>query len=79
MIDYDHDKVDEAVLALLYLTLHDTSELGGRAWKGLDWDALDRLHEKGLIGDPRSKAKSVVLDAAGIKSAEAAFRRLFGR
>jgi len=30
-------KIDEAVLALLYLTLHD----GDRAWKGHDWDALD--------------------------------------
>jgi hypothetical protein len=78
-MDYDTDKVDEAVLALLYLTLHDVSEYGGRAWKGLDWDALDRLHERGIIGDPRSKAKSVVLDAEGIKAAEGAFRKLFGK
>jgi hypothetical protein len=77
-MDYDKDKVDEAVLALLYLTLHDVSEFGGRAWKGLDWDALDRLHQRGLIGDPRSKAKSVVLDAAGVQAAERAFRKLFG-
>jgi hypothetical protein len=78
-VDYDKDKVDEAVLALLYLTLHDQNEFGGRAWKGHDWDALDRLHEKGLISDPRSKAKSVVLDPAGINAAEKAFRKLFGR
>lgn len=78
-MDYDKDKVDEAVLSLLYLTLHETNEFGGRAWKGHDWGALDRLHEKGLISDPRSKAKSVVLDADGIKAAEAAFRRLFGK
>jgi hypothetical protein len=78
-MDFDKDKVDEAVLALLYLTLHDVSEYGGRAWKGLDWDALDRLHERGIIGDPRSKAKSVVLDAEGIKAAEGAFRKLFGK
>lgn len=78
-MDYDRDKVDEAVLALLYLTLHDVNPYGGRAWKGHDWDAMDRLHEKGLISDPRSKAKSVVLDAEGIKAAEAAFRKLFGR
>jgi hypothetical protein len=76
---YDKDKVDEAVLALLYLTLHDVNEYGGRAWKGHDWDAMDRLHAKGLIGDPRSKAKSVVLDAAGVKAAEEAFRKLFGK
>jgi hypothetical protein len=29
----DTDKVDEAVLALVYLTLHD----GARARKGFDW------------------------------------------
>ena len=78
-MDYDTNKVDEAVLALLYLTLHDVNEYGGRAWKGHDWDALDRLHKKGLIGEPRSKAKSVVLDAEGIRAAEDAFRRLFGK
>ena len=38
-MDIDTDKIDEAVLALLYLTLHD----GDRAWKGHDWDALDRV------------------------------------
>ena len=78
-MDYDTDKVDEAVLALLYLTLHDVTPYGGRAWKGHDWDAMDRLHQKNLISDPRSKAKSVILDADGIKSAEQAFRKLFGK
>ena len=78
-MDYDTDKVDEAVLALLYLTLHDVDAFGGRAWKGHDWAALDRLHEKGLISNPQSKAKSIVLDAEGIKAAEQAFRKLFGK
>jgi hypothetical protein len=77
-MDYEKDKVDEAVLALLYLTLHEVDEFGGRAWKGHDWDALDRLHEKGLIGDPRSKAKSVLLDPEGIAAAKRAFEKLFG-
>src|SRR3954470_15768158 len=49
----DTDKIDDAVLALLYLTLHDH----WRAWKGFDWDALDRLYQKGLIDDPVNKAK----------------------
>ena len=39
MNDYDREKVDEVVLALMQLTLHDFS----RAWKGFDWDTLDRL------------------------------------
>jgi len=32
MDEYDTDKVDEMVLALMYLTLHDYC----RAWKGFD-------------------------------------------
>jgi hypothetical protein len=78
-MDYDTDKVDEAVLALLYLTLHDVNEFGARAWKGHDWAALDRLHQKGLISDPQTKAKSVVLDAEGMKAAAKAFEKLFGK
>ena len=71
----DTDKVDEAVLALLFLTRHDHC----RAWKGFDWDTLSRLHEKGLIGDPVNKAKSVVFTKEGLKRAEELFRALFIR
>ncbi len=74
--EYDQDKVDEAVLALLYLTLHQPGPY--LAWKGFDWDALDRLHAKGLIGDPKNKNKSVVLTDEGVADAAAAFQRLFG-
>ena len=42
----DTDRIDEAVLALLQLTLHDEA----RAWKGHAWEVLDRLHRKGMIG-----------------------------
>ena len=38
---------------------------------------MDRLHEKGLISDPLTKAKSVVLTDTGLQQAEAAFHRLF--
>jgi hypothetical protein len=72
-MDIDTDKIDEAVLALLYLTLHD----GARAWKGHDWDALDRLHRKGMICDPVGKAKSVVLTDEGLAECERLFRKLF--
>lgn len=71
----DTDKIDEAVLALLYLTLHD----GARAWKGHDWDALNRLHRKGLIENPVGKAKSVVLTDQGLAESERLFRKLFER
>jgi hypothetical protein len=74
-MEYDEDKVDEMVLALLYLTLHDEY----RAWKGHDWDALNRLHEKGMIGNPVGKAKSVVLSEAGLERCRELFVKHFGR
>ena len=69
----DEEKIDEAVLALLYLTLHDE----GRAWKSFDWDALGRLHEKGLIHDPVGKTKSVLFTPEGLKQSEQLFQKLF--
>jgi hypothetical protein len=74
-MEIDTDRVDEAVLALLHLGLHDR----WRAWKSFDWDAMDRLHEKGLISDPVSKAKSVVLTEEGPREAERLFQELFSR
>ena len=74
-MDYDPEKVDEAVLALLYLTLHD----GARVWKSVDWDAMNRLHEKGYISNPVGKAKSVVLTEEGLEASERLFTKLFGR
>mgnify|MGYP001812692690 CR=1 FL=1 len=69
----NEESVDDAVLALLWLTLHD----GQRAWKGHDWDVLGRLHEKGLILDPVGKAKSVVLTNDGLRRSEELFKALF--
>jgi hypothetical protein len=75
-MDYDKDKVDEMVLALLSLTMfEDHSAL--RAWKGHDWDAMDRLHAKGYISDPKSKAKSVVVTEDGAKRAKKLFDKHF--
>jgi hypothetical protein len=72
-MEIDTEKIDETVLALLYLTLHD----GTRAWKSFDWDTLNRLHAKGLISDPVDKAKSVVLTDEGLRESERGFRKLF--
>jgi hypothetical protein len=59
------------VLALLWL-----AQAGdGRAWKSHDWDALDRLHAKEYICDPRSKAKSVVMTEEGERLARESLRR----
>jgi catechol 2,3-dioxygenase-like lactoylglutathione lyase family enzyme len=73
--EVDRDKLAEAALAILSLTLHG----GGRVWKGLDWDLMDLLHEKGWVEDPRSKAKSVVLSEDGERLARDFLRRHFGR
>jgi hypothetical protein len=72
---YDHNKVDEVVLALLQLSLHDSY----RAWKGFDWDTLDRLYEKDWIENPRSKARSVVLTEEGLAKSARLFQQYFGR
>ncbi len=77
-MDIDTDKIDEAVLALLYLTRCDR-KFGAAAWKSHDWDVLNRLHEKGYIGDPVSKAKSVALTQEGRAKSDELFRRLFGK
>ncbi len=74
---YDKDKVDEMVLALLHLTTFDEGD-GLRAWKGMDWGAMNRLHEKGYIGNPKGKAKSVILPDDGAKLSEGLFKKHFG-
>lgn len=71
----DTDRIDDAVLALLLLGLHD----GDRAWKSFDWDAMNRLHAKGLISDPVGKAKSVAFSDKGKAKAEALLQALFGQ
>lgn len=69
----DTDRIDEAVLALLYLGLHGEY----RAWKGFDWEAMNRLHAKGVISNPVGKAKSVVFSDEGRREAERLFHKLF--
>lgn len=70
------EKLAEVALALLSLTSF-TDHGQVRAWKGLDWDVLDLLHERGWLRDPTGKAKSVVLTETGHKLAEEAFTRHF--
>jgi hypothetical protein len=77
-MEYDKDKVDETALALLYLTSFEEKGYGWRAWKGMDWEVMNRLHEKGYIGNPKSKAKSVHLTEEGTRLSEALFKKYFG-
>jgi hypothetical protein len=76
-MEYDEDKVDEMVLALLYLTMFDVDQDGARAWKGHDWDAMSRLYEKGYILNPKNKAKSVVVTAEGVQRSRELFEKHF--
>ena len=76
-MDYDTEKVDEIALSLLFLTSFE--EYGAmRAWKGMAWDVLSRLHEKGYILDTKNKNKSVVFTEEGYKRCEELFERHFG-
>ena len=74
LMGVNDEKVDDMVLALLYLTtFEDKPRL--RAWKGHDWNALGRLHRKDYISDPATKAKSVVLTEAGAKRSQELFEK----
>jgi len=71
----DEDKIDDATLALLRLGLHAEQ----RAWKGFDWDSMERLHEKGLVSDPVGKARSVWFTDEGLEKSEKLLQKLFGK
>ena len=47
------------------------------AWKGFDWETMNRLHEKGYISNPKSKAKSVTISEEGARLAEELFKMNF--
>ena len=72
-MNYDKNKTDDAVLALLLLNQVDEN----RVWKAMPWEVMDRLHEKGLITNPASKSKSVLLTDEGKELANSLFEKLF--
>ena len=74
-MDIDTDRIDEAVLALLYLGRHEHN----RACKSFDWGAMERLHKQDFISNPTSKMKSVAFTEEGLKPAEAMFARMFAK
>ena len=74
-MEFDERKVQDAVLALMYLTLHKDH----RAWKSFDWDAMHGLYERGMIQNPISKAKSVILTEEGEVEAKRLAQNLFGK
>ena len=50
-----------------------------KSGKALRERGPDRLHTNGYILDPRSKAKSLVLNAEGVKRSRELFEQHFGR
>ena len=76
-MEVNEEKIDEVVLALLYLNFHGDRN-AVRAWKSFDWDAMDRLYEKGFISDPKGKAKSVLVTEKGQKTSKELFEKYFG-
>ena len=72
----DTEKIDEITLAPLYLVMW-KEHVYHRAWKGFDWNTLIRLHDMGLIADPKSKAKSIAVSVEGYRKAEELFKRHF--
>ena len=77
-MEYDEEKVSEIVLALLHLTKHGDKH-AVRAWKSMDWDAMDRLYDNGYISDPKNKAKSVLFTEKGLIESEKLFNKHFAK
>ena len=77
-MEFDQEKIDEIMLALLYLT-SSTDKYGTRAWKGLDVATLDRLYRKGYISDPQSKSPTMTLSEEGARLSKELFIRYFAK
>jgi hypothetical protein len=79
-MEFDTDKIDDDVLALLYLTaFREKQDEPWRTWKSHDWEVMDRLCEKGFISDPKSKAKSVTLTDEGYAKARQLFEAKYAK
>lgn len=78
-MEIDNDKLDDVVLALLYHNRFKSHPKDDwyQAWKSLDWDTMDRLHEKGFISNPIGKSKSISFSDEGFAKSEQLFRDLF--
>ncbi|WP_202883575.1 DUF6429 family protein [Pseudomonas sp. SWRI51] len=50
-MQYDDKLIEDAVLALLAIYSFDE----GTAWKGFDFEIMNRLHEHGFISNPVNK------------------------
>jgi len=76
--DIDEQKLAEAALAILSLTLDGEAGVS-RAWKGMSWDLLDVLYKKGWVDDPVGKQKSIVFTEEGHELAIKFMKKHFGK
>jgi hypothetical protein len=68
----DTQRIDEVVLALLHVGLHE----GNRTWKSFDWGACAR---RGWSPTQIGKARSVVPTEQGLKESQRLFESLITR
>ena len=73
-MEYDEKLIEDAVLALLAAYSSDK----GNAWKGFDFEIMNRLHERGFISDPVNRNKSIWLTAEGLERGRQLADKLFG-
>ncbi|MEB2651610.1 DUF6429 family protein [Pseudomonas siliginis] len=66
--------IDDAVLALLAAYSSDARN----AWKGYDFEIMNRLHEQGLISNPVNRNKSIWLTEEGLERGREIAERMFG-
>ncbi|ROO14856.1 hypothetical protein BK676_20520 [Pseudomonas fluorescens] len=66
--------IDDAVLALLAAYSSDD----GNAWKGYDFEIMNRLHAQGLISNPVNRNKSIWLTEEGLERGREIAERMFG-
>ena len=78
-MDLNDETLEQTVLALLYLNSFDDKSGEKRAWKGMPWDVMDHLHQKGYISDPATKSKSVWLTEEGARLSRELCEKLFTR
>jgi hypothetical protein len=74
IMEYDDKLIEDAVLALLAAFSFDD----GNAWKGFDFEIMNRLHEHGFISDPVNKNKSIWLTEEGLERGRRIADQLFG-
>lgn len=73
-MEYDDKLIEDAAPALLAAFSSDE----GNAWKGFDFEVMNRLHEHGFISNPVNKNKSIWLTEEGLERGRQIADRLFG-